>query len=276
MKKTSISFFAFLVIGFLIIQVYPIVWIFLSSLKNETEIQNGNPFTLPEDFFNFNNYIQVWETSQIGTYFINSSIVTVITIILIVLLSSSAGFAIEKMKFKSSNLLLLFFLFGIMIPVQATLIPLFTLYNTLGLLNTHISLILPQVGFALPISIYLFVGFYKYIPNEMIEAATIDGCNIYTIFRKIILPLSKNTIVTVVAFNSIFIWNEFVFAHTFINEATMKTLPVGLQDFIGQYGATDWGSTFASMVIATLPVLIIYFILNRSVIEGMALGSTKG
>ncbi|WP_286172008.1 carbohydrate ABC transporter permease [Gracilibacillus phocaeensis] len=260
----------------MIIQVYPIVWIFLSSLKNETEIQNGNPFTLPEDFFNFNNYIQVWETSQIGTYFINSSIVTVITIILIVLLSSSAGFAIEKMKFKSSNLLLLFFLFGIMIPVQATLIPLFTLYNTLGLLNTHISLILPQVGFALPISIYLFVGFYKYIPNEMIEAATIDGCNIYTIFRKIILPLSKNTIVTVVAFNSIFIWNEFVFAHTFINEATMKTLPVGLQDFIGQYGATDWGSTFASMVIATLPVLIIYFILNRSVIEGMALGSTKG
>lgn len=275
-KKIFGSLFLIVVVAFLIIQVYPIIWMVLSSLKGPNEIKGVNPFTLPKNLFNIDNYINVWETSDISTYFVNSLIVTVIAIVLIVLLSSTAAFAIAKMKFKGSGFLMLLFLAGIMIPVHATLIPLFTLYNSLNILNTYTALILPQVGFALPISIYLFVGFYRYIPDEVLEAATIDGCNVFQIFFKIIMPLSKNTIVTVIAFNGIFIWNEFVFAKTFINDSKFKTLPVGLHDFIGQYGATNWGATFASMVIATLPVLIVYFILNKSIIEGMSLGATKG
>lgn len=259
----------------LMIQVYPIVWIFLSSLKSREQFLGANPFRLP-DSFSLDSFVYVFEQTQIMTYFKNSLIVTVISIFFIIVLSATAAFALEKMRFKFSNGLLIFFLCGIMIPIQVTLIPLFIIYKSFDLLNSYTSLVLPQVGFALPISIYLFVGFYKYIPNDLMEAAVMDGCGIFKVFRHVILPLSKNTVITVTAMNSIFIWNEFIFANTFINENALKTLTVGLQDFVGQYGLTDWSSTFAAISITTIPTLIVYFALNKSIISGMTAGATKG
>lgn len=259
----------------LMIQVYPIVWIFLSSLKSREQFLGANPFSLP-DSFSLDSFVYVFEQTQFMTYFKNSLIVTVISIFFIIILSATAAFALEKMRFKFSNALLIFFLCGIMIPIQVTLIPLFIIYKSFDLLNSYTSLVLPQVGFALPISIYLFVGFYKYIPNDLMEAAVMDGCGIFKVFRHVILPLSKNTVITVTAMNSIFIWNEFIFANTFISENALKTLTVGLQDFVGQYGLTDWSSTFAAISITTIPTLIVYFALNKSIISGMTAGATKG
>ncbi|KRE35253.1 carbohydrate ABC transporter permease [Paenibacillus sp. Soil522] len=259
----------------LMIQVYPIVWIFLSSLKSKEQFLGANPFSLP-DSFSLDSFVYVFEQTQFMTYFKNSLIVTVISIFFIIILSATAAFALEKMRFKFSNVLLIFFLCGIMIPIQVTLIPLFIIYKSFDLLNSYTSLVLPQVGFALPISIYLFVGFYKYIPNDLMEAAVMDGCGIFKVFRHVILPLSKNTVITVTAMNSIFIWNEFIFANTFISENALKTLTVGLQDFVGQYGLTDWSSTFAAISITTIPTLIVYFALNKSIISGMTAGATKG
>jgi raffinose/stachyose/melibiose transport system permease protein len=277
MKRSVLSkvIIQLLSLGLLVVQIYPLFWVFISSFKDPKEFTGDNPLSLPK-LFTFSNYLNVWSKGNLAIYFSNSIIVAFSAIVFIILLSAMAGFAIEKMRFKWSKGILFLFLCGIMIPIQVVLIPLFILYNKTGIINTLVSLILPQVGFALPISIYLFVGFYKYISNEILEAAVIDGCGIYQVFTRIMFPLSRNTIVTVVIMNLIFIWNEFIFANTFIHDLKSRTIPIGLMDYIGQYGLTDWGSTFAAISITTIPTMLVYFVFNKSVISGMTAGATKG
>ena len=143
------------------------------------------------------------------------------------------------------------------------------------MLDTWFSLILPQIGFCLPLSIYLFTAFYRYIPNSMLEAAIIDGASVPRSFFSIYFPLSKNTIMTVATVNFISVWNEFVFANTFTLSTSMRTIPVGLKDFVGEYGKVDWGCTFAAITLTLLPLLILYFVFNKSIISGMTAGAIK-
>ena len=151
----------------------------------------------------------------------------------------------------------------------------FQIYNTLGLRNTYAAVILPQIGFSLPMCIFLYVGFMKYIPNELLEAGAIDGAGSFRIFRQIVFPMAKNSTVTVVIYNFVSIWNEFTYANTFMTKDEMKTLPIGLNAFVGEMGRRDWGSTFAAIVIAIFPTILIYFFLNKQVMEGMAAGAVK-
>ena len=169
-----------------------------------------------------------------------------------------------------------FFTFGIMVPVQITLIPLFIFYSKLGILNTSFSLILPQVGFALPLSVMMFVSFYEFVPNELIEAAVVDGCSPLRTFIQIVFPLARNTVITIASMYSILIWNDFIFANTFISDTSAKTVAMGLKDYVGAFGNVDWGSTFAAIAISILPPLVIYFALNKWVTAGMTMGATKG
>lgn len=169
-----------------------------------------------------------------------------------------------------------FFTFGIMVPVQITLIPLFIFYSKMGILNTSFSLILPQVGFALPLAVMMFVSFYDFVPDELVEAAIVDGCNPGVTFIKIVFPLARNTIITIASMYSILIWNDFIFANTFISDSNAKTVAMGLKDYVGAFGNVDWGLTFAAIVISILPPLIIYFALNKWVTAGMTMGATKG
>ena len=189
------------------------------------------------------------------------------------------GMAISSNKHKSpvyyANALMAFFLFGMMVPIFSCLVPMFQIYNRIGLRNTYWALVLPQIGFGLPMCIYLYTGFFKFMPDSLLEAAVIDGATMGTTFRKIVVPMAKNTTMTVLTYNFVFVWNEFTYANTFISSSDMKTLPIGLNDFVGQFGRVDWGSTFAAIVISILPTLIVYFILNRNIIEGMAAGAVK-
>lgn len=265
----------YIVLGIvLVIQSYPIFWIFMTSLKTSDEIKSKSTFALPESI-NIANYIRAIETSNLGLYLKNSLIVLIITIVCLVLFSSTAAFAIEKMQFKINKAVLSFFLIGITIPIHVTLIPLFQIYRATGLLNSYWALIVPQIGFNLPLSIYLFVSFYKFIPNAIMEAAAIDGASVWKIFFSIVLPMSKNSIITVITMNTIFVWNEFVFANTFISRSELKTIPIGLFDYIGAKGMVDWGATFSAISIFLIPVLIIYFILNKGIIAGMTTGAVK-
>jgi raffinose/stachyose/melibiose transport system permease protein len=259
---------------FLIAQVYPIFWVISSSFKTQAEVMNNAPYSLPSGLY-LGNYISMLENSKIPKYFLNSSIVASLTLAFTIIIGAPAAFAIEKMKFKASEKVMTFFLLGIMIPIFVTLLPMFQMYNALGLRNTYMSLILPQVGFNLPICIYLYTGFMRYVPNSLMESAYLDGAGSFKIFTRIILPMSKNTTITIITFNFIFIWNEFIFANTFMTSSDMKTLPLGLNDFVGLYGFTDWGATYAAITITILPTLILYFILNKNVIEGMASGAVK-
>lgn len=274
-KNIVLRSILYIIIGIMIVvQIYPIFWVICSSLKSPEDLTYMAQYALPTKLY-IGNYISALTVSNIPRYFINSTIIAVFTLLGIVILGCPVAFVISKVKVGYANALLGFFLFGMMIPVFACLIPMFQIYNKLGLRDTYLSLILPQVGFGLPMCIYLYTGFFKFLPNSLLEAAIIDGASMGTTFRKIVVPMTKNTTMTVLTYNFVFVWNEFTYANTFITSTNMKTLPTGLNDFVGQFGRVDWGSTFAEIVISILPTLIVYFILNKNIIEGMAAGAVK-
>ena len=266
--------FYVVILIFVMIQVYPIFWVICSSLKTPDEMTYTAQYALPSGFY-LGNYISALTISSIPRYFLNSTVVAVLTLLGIVVLGCPVAFVISKVKVKYANALMAFFLFGMMVPIFSCLIPMFQIYNRIGLRNTYWALVLPQIGFGLPMCIYLYTGFFKFMPDSLLEAAVIDGATMGTTFRKIVVPMAKNTTMTVLTYNFVFVWNEFTYANTFISSSDMKTLPIGLNDFVGLFGRVDWGSTFAAIVISILPTLIVYFILNRNIIEGMAAGAVK-
>jgi raffinose/stachyose/melibiose transport system permease protein len=264
-----------LVMGILIVQTYPIVWIFLTSLRTPADFAASNPFSLPREF-TLENYVRAFERSDLVAYFLNSLIVAAVSIVLLVALSMMAAYAIRILGFRFSQAVLALFLIGIIVPIQVVLIPLFISYRDVGILDSYLALVIPMVGFAMPVSVYLFVAFYGFIQHEILEAAVLDGSGPFSTFFRIILPMSANTVVTVAFVNAVFIWNDFVFANTFIFSAERKTIPLGLQDFIGAMGATDWTATFAAVSITLVPLLLVFLVLNRAIIYGLEAGAAKG
>lgn len=257
-----------------IIQLYPIFWLLLFSLKNNTEIFGGNVLGLPRTW-QFVNYSTAMTSGNVGIYFLNSLLVTVITIVVSSIFIATASYAIVRMKWKLSKITLTVFLLGLMIPIHAALLPLFVILKNLGLLNTYLALIVPYVAFALPMGVFILTGFLYSIPRELEEAACIDGCNIYQIFYKIIMPLVRPGLATVAIFTYLSTWNELMFANTFINNENMKTLTVGIMSLSGQY-TTDWGPIGAGLMIATIPTLIIYALLSDQVQKSLIVGAVKG
>ena len=272
-KKTRIVFLILIVL-FVVLQSYPVFWVLTASLKTPEEIAGSAPYALPSGFY-LGNYIKAFTQSNLVRYFMNSVAVALCTLLGIVVLSAPAAYAISKIQFKQNEKVLTFFLLGMMIPTFSCLIPMFQIYNMLGLRNTYAAVVLPQIGFSLPMCIFLYVGFMKYIPNELLEAAAIDGAGSFGIFRQVVFPMVKNSTVTVVIYNFVSIWNEFTYANTFMTKDEMKTLPIGLNAFVGEMGRRDWGATFAAIVIAIFPTILVYFLLNKQVMEGMSAGAVK-
>lgn len=264
-----------LVIAIVIVQVYPLVWLFITSLRPAQDFASGNPFGLPSSL-TLENYARAFEMADLLRFILNSFIVTAASSALIVLLGMMGAYALQVLGFRGSKVVFGLFLVGIIVPVQVALVPLFVNYARVGLLNTYQSMIIPLVGFALPISVYLFASFFQYIPRETYEAASLDGAGPYRIFFRITMPLSTNTVITVVFVNGIFIWNDFIFANTFVFDEDLKTIPLGLQNFIGAMGSVDWTATFAAVCVTVTPLLLVFLVLNRAIIYGLESGSTKG
>jgi len=258
-----------------IVQVYPLVWLFLTSFRTAADFAGGNAFALPSEW-TLDNYARAFATGNLWLNILNSLIVTLGASVVIVVAGMMAAYALEVLGFRFSGLVKALFLLGIIVPVQIALVPLFIDYSQIGLLDTHLSMIIPLAAFALPMSVYLFASFYEYIPREMYEAASIDGAGPYRIFGQITFPLSANTIITVVLVNSIFIWNDFIFANTFVLSDGLKTIPLGLQNYIGAMGNTDWTATFAAVCVTVTPLLLVFLVLNKAMINGLESGATKG
>jgi len=256
------------------LQLLPLIWLLFFSLKNNQEVFNMPPFALPTKI-RWENYEKVWTQGHISTYFFNSVSITVIAVVATVLLASFVTFAITRMKWKLSSLVLGLFMLGMMIPVHSTLIPLFSLYTKIGLTDNPLSVILSYIAFNLPITIMILLGFYYTLPREVEEAAIMDGCSINRMFFKITLPMTVSVVTTTAIINMIYNWNEFIFVNTFISSDKYKTLTVGVQNFVGQY-TTDWGAIGATLMISILPILIAFFILSNRIVEGIAAGSVKG
>jgi raffinose/stachyose/melibiose transport system permease protein len=267
--------FLYLILGIIaIVQVYPLVWLFMFSLKTNQEVFGMSPFALPQDP-QWGNYAKAWTTGNIDVYFFNSVLYTILAVIITVILASFVTFAVTRMYWKLSGLVLGLFMAGYMIPLHSTLIPLFNIFKSVNLIDNPIAIILSYVAFNLPITIMILTGFYRSIPREIEEAAVMDGCSIHRIFFQITLPMTVPVLSTTVIINMIYNWNEFVFVNTFLSSDKWKTITVGVNNFVGQY-LTDWGAIGATLMISIIPVLIAYFILSDRIVEGIAAGSVKG
>src|SRR3954466_5860006 len=273
-KKIGYGILYFILGIIAIIQIYPLIWLFLFSLKTNQEVFGMSPFSFPHDP-QWGNYLKAWTAGHIGAYFLNSVIYTVVAVVLTVMLASFVTFAITRMQWKLSGLVLGLFMAGYMIPPHSTLIPLFNIFKSVHLIDNPISIILSYVAFNLPITIMILTGFYKSIPREIEEAAVMDGCSIHRIFFQITLPMTVPVLSTTAIINMIYNWNEFVFVNTFISSDKWKTLTVGINNFVGQY-LTDWGAIGATLVISIVPILLTFLFLSNKIVEGMSAGSVKG
>lgn len=264
-----------LIAAVLVVQVYPFLWLLQTSLRDRDDFASANPFSLPTQLTT-DNFVRAFEQGHLLRSIANSLIITGGACLLLVVCGMAGAYAIAVLGFRFSGLVRGLFLLGIVVPVQVALVPLFIDYSRIGMLDTHLSVMIPLAGFALPMALYLFLSFYSYIPRELYEAATLDGAGPYRIFVRITLPMSWNTVVTVVMVNAIFIWNDFVFANTFILSEKLKTIPLGLQDYIGAMGNTDWTATFAAVSVTVTPLLLVFLVLNRAMIYGLESGASKG
>ncbi|BFH62157.1 carbohydrate ABC transporter permease [Paenibacillus azoreducens] len=268
-KTIVILFLSILVVT----QVYPLLWLVLYSLKTNEEILSGSFFALPHSP-QWSNYSAALEGNYVR-YLLNSLFVTSVTMVSVILLSSLCAYAISRFRWRYGQVVMLLFLVGMMIPMQATLLPLMIIFKNIHVLNTHLSLILPYVAFSMPIAVFILSGFMKSIPHEIEESAVIDGASIWRIFRSIILPVSVPPVMTVCILTFINIWNEYILAATFISTEKLKTLPFGVNSFVSQY-SVNYGAIGAFLVLGALPVIIIYFLLADKITQGMVAGAVKG
>jgi len=259
----------------LVIALYPIVWLLLASVKSPHEFSLRPIYALPEGFY-FQNYVDAWSSGKFNLYFANSVLVTIPSLLLVVGLSVSTAFGIEIMRWRIKNGILLLFLAGILIPGQMVLLPLYTMFYRLNLLDNRWGLIAAYTAFGFPLSVFFFVGYFKSLSHEILEAAIVDGANIYQVFFYVALPMIRNSIFTIGLIQFFFIWNDLLLSLTFISNTKLRTVQAGLLDFVGRFGERDWGPTFASISMSILPTLLIYLILNRFVIRGLTAGAVKG
>ena len=256
-----------------VLYLAPLVWMFFVSLKTNTEIFKS-PFALPEEI-QLGNFIFAWTAGKLGIATLNSAIVCVTALILNIIIGCMASFALGRLRFKMSGAVMTYFLIGMMIPIHCILIPLFKTFSNMHLYNSLLGLIIPYTVVSLPTTIFIMTGFFKNMPNEMFEAACIDGCSIYKIFTSIALPLSKTGIFVTALMAFVGNWNELLLAMVFISDDAKKTLPVALSKFVGPYN-TNYTQMFAAIIIAILPTIIVYCCFSNQIVDGLTAGAVKG
>ena len=257
-----------------LINLFPLYWMVTFSLKTNAEIFGGNMIGLPNDFL-WENYEDAIKVGNIGMYFLNSLIVTFLTILLTTVASLMACYALTRLEWVGRKTANNIFMLGLTVPAHAAIIPVFLILRSMKLTNSYLALILPYTAFALAMGIMIFGSFIVTIPKELEEAACIDGCGVFGIFFKIILPLMIPAVSTVTIFTFLQAWNELMFAIIFLNKRALYTLPVGIQELSGAY-TTKWGPIGAALVIATFPTLILYAFMSKKIQKSLMAGAIKG
>jgi ABC-type glycerol-3-phosphate transport system permease component len=256
-------------IGALVVLVmfYPALWMVLSAFKTNREIFR-RPFGLPNEWL-WSNFAKAWERGGLGGLYLNSILVTAAAVTLTVLLATAAAFAFSRLEFPGRRWLYRLLLIGLLLPPPVVAIPLFALLRDIGLLNTLWALILAGSAWSLSLTIFILHGYFNAIRPDMEEAAMLEGANIWQVFRDISVPMVWPSMLTLAIVNTINIWNELMFALLFVVDDDKRTLPVGLIRFFGRY-STDYSMVFAALTITTLPILALYFLLQRHVIAGLS------
>lgn len=257
-----------------VIQIFPLVWLFDFSLASSNELFTNGLLIIPKNIM-WDNYVKAFVDGHFLLYLKNSLLINTLAVIIVLVISIMASFAITRMNWKLSPVVRNILLLGMMIPIHATILPNYQIYNQLGLTDTIWALLIPYVAFSLPQGVFLTSSFMESIPKELEEAALIDGCNIYRMIAIIIAPMMKASIATVSIMTYLNNWNEFMMASTFLSSKTWKTLPFSVLEFTGEY-SSNYAVQFAVMALTALPAILIYVLLNKHITKGVAAGAVKG
>jgi len=256
-----------------VLTIYPMIWMLLGSFKTLGEFYT-DIWGLPH-IWHWDNFSQAWNEVQLGQKFVNSLIATIGTLILTLPLCAMAGYAFAKVDFPLRRYIYYFVLAGIMIPFGVTAVPVLTTEVSLGLFDTRIGLILVYAAQNLPFGIFLMYSFFQSVPSELEEAALIDGCNRFKAFVRIVLPLAKPGLATLLIFTGTSVWNEYLMASVLIHQPNLETLPLGLVNFTTAH-STNYPELFAALSIVTAPVVLLYLVAQRQFISGLTAGALKG
>ena len=273
LKKLLFIIFILMMLFYSVAIIFPIFNLIISSFKTTREIFL-NPFSFPGKL-NFTNYVKVWRSGGFSMYFLNSVIITAITMFFVILFGSMAANGIARYTYKMRLFVYILFLSGIVLPLKAAIIPLFLLMRNLELTDTRTGLIIIFTAMGLPSTVFILSGFMKSIPMELEYAARIDGCSELSIYKNVIMPLSMPSITLVTIYNIVPIWNDFFFPLVFIAAESKRTLPLGVSHFFGQF-QIDWAAIFAALSISILPLIVVYVFMSKYFIKGMTAGAVKG
>lgn len=262
-----------LIILYSLLTFGPIMWVFTMSLKDTQEIKKS-PYSIPLDP-KFNNYLDVWINSNYKTYFLNSIFVVSLAVITIIIVASMAAYCFAKFPFRGSKIVYSAIFMTIMLPAQILLIPLFQILVQFKLNNSLMGLALVYIAVQMPMSIYILRSFFAHIPKELSEAARIDGCSEWSIFWRVMFPIVRPAISTILVLNFVILWNEFLYAVIFIQEESKRTLPLGIMKFAGE-SYEDLSKIAVGLIIAIIPVLTLYVAFSGKFIESMSAGAIKG
>lgn len=263
--------------------IVPVGWVFMASLKKNSEFIGGdiNPWALPEEFF-FQNFEVAFKNAQMGEFFFNTVLVTALALILLLVIALPASYTLARFTFRGKRILNTAFMAGLFVNISYIVVPIFLMLSswdrTLGVeffLDNRLVLALIYVASALPFTIYLLTGYFKTLPRGFEEAAYIDGCGYFKTMLKIMIPMAKPSIITVILFNFLSFWNEYIIAYTLMDENA--TLAMGLKNLMAvERTATNYGIMYAGLVIVMLPTLILYIMVQKQLTEGMTVGGLKG
>ena len=256
------------------IWIAPFVFMFFTALKQPQELYTSPSFAPPVNP-HWDNFAVALEMANFAKYGLNSLVVAFVKVPLGILVSALAAFLFSRYKFRFRGPLFLLFILGTMVPVQVAIIPMFDTLRRLGLLNTHVGLVLVYIAFGVPAQIFLLRGFFNGIPRELDEAAAIDGASRLAIFWRIILPLSKPILASLFILDFVATWNEFSIALVVLQSSQNWTIPLGLQAFQGQFGV-QFHLVQAVTIAATIPVLVLYIVFQRAFVSGLTAGAVKG
>ena len=255
--------------------IFPMVWLIFSSLKTDQELF-FSPWAAPK-VLQWDNFVRAWNSARVGDFFFNTLIVVIPALIFTLIISAMTAYVLARFQFPGRDFLFYLFLGGMLFPVFLALLPLFSLVNNLGMLNTYIGLILVYIAYSLPFTVFFLTGFFKTLPGELQEAAIIDGANQYQAFFLVMLPLASPALISMGIFNFLGMWNQYILPLVLVSDENKYVLSQGLAFMLfKQFYQNDWSALFAALTLVMIPTLIVYIVFQRQIQSGMTSGALKG
>ena len=254
------------------IVVYPVVWMAFASLKDQTDLLN-NIWGLPRSFA-WGNYSEAWRTANLGRALVNSIVVSAATVALVIAVAAPAGYALARFRLRFATPIFLLFILTMQVPVPV--IPLYVLVVKLHMTDSYLGLIMPLTARGLPLAIFVFRAFFLAIPRELEEAAVVDGDSRLGAFLRIVMPIAAPAVATVAILQFLGSWNEYFLALILVRSPEMRTLPLAIQVFFYDWGRTDWGPIFAALSVGSIPMMVVYVLMQRRFVQGLTAGAVKG